>query len=329
MAGLNQQIRVGAQKRVAHDNALAVREQKPSRPPQTLDEAENVVPTAAVEPNNPPPESIQNLIHLKRRRERFNQDRGADGAGLEAEAGFGVFEDVVPEGGFVASLQLGEVKVGLSALLGDQRSVVKQVQPGVEERAAHGRAVDFDMGFFEVPSARAGQEDRGFGVEGVSFSGGGVGEVDVAAPDVVEDDLSVEEVAPCGGEGVFEVGHECHGAGVEGVDGHFAVGRAGDFHAPVEEGRGNGLDAPVALADGAGFGWKVEQFAVLEAALAFFASGEEVAALVSEAAFEVEEEVEGFGWEDAARGGGAFAPDADGGRRFVAGWGGHEGSGQP
>jgi hypothetical protein len=55
---------------------------------------------------------MEDLVHLERRRERFDQDGDLDGAAIEAEPFLGEFEYVAPQRGFVAAFQLGQIEIG-------------------------------------------------------------------------------------------------------------------------------------------------------------------------------------------------------------------------
>ncbi len=126
----------------------------------------------------------------------------------DAEFGFGLDEDVVPEAGFEVRLHLGQVEVGAGAAGEEFLRVVEGVEAEVEERTGHGLAVDQHVALFEVPAAGADEEDGGVVDELVALFGGGVFERDGAADGVAEVELAVEEIVPGGGGGVLEVGHE-------------------------------------------------------------------------------------------------------------------------
>ena len=68
--------------------------------------------------------------------------------------------------------------------------------------------------------------------------------------------------------GILEVGHEYFGAGVQRVDGHFALDRAGNFDAPVLQIVRNGGNCPTALAYALGFGEEVGHLAGVNFGLA-------------------------------------------------------------
>ena len=54
------------------------------------------------------------------------------------------------------------------------------------------------------------------------------------APDrIAQIDLAFDHVCPRRRVRVFEIGHENFRAGIERVDHHFAIGRAGDFHSTI------------------------------------------------------------------------------------------------
>jgi len=169
------------------------------------------------------------------------------------------------------------------------------------------------VALFEVPAAGADEEDGGVVDEGVVLFGGGIGVGDGAADGVAEVELAVEEIFPGGGGGVFKVGHEDAGAGVEGVDDHLAIDGAGDFYAAVLEVGGEGGNFPRGGADVGGFGEEVWEGAGVEGGLAGDARGEELLAAGVELALQGGEEVDGFGGEDGGVAVGDGRVELDGG----------------
>ena len=85
-------------------------------------------------------------------------------------------------------------------------------------------------------------------LQGVDFALG-AREGDGAAHGVAHVDLAVEHVLPGGRSGVLEVGHEALRTGVERVDHHLAVDRAGDLGAAIDEVGRRRRHPPVAGAD--------------------------------------------------------------------------------
>ena len=110
--------------------------------------------------------------------------------------------------------------------------------------------------------------------------------------------LAVDQVVPGGRVGVFEVGHEDLGAGVERVDDHLAVDGAGDLDAAVEQVGGQRRDGPFGVADVRGFGEEVGLVAGVESFLALVAGVEQLFAAGVEGALQVDDEGDGFGGED-------------------------------
>src|SRR3546814_6809884 len=64
---------------------------------ELLDEAEDVIPAAAVQPGRMIAQFVQDLVHLESGEDRLDQHRRLDGAALDAELVLGMVEDIVPE----------------------------------------------------------------------------------------------------------------------------------------------------------------------------------------------------------------------------------------
>ncbi len=92
--------------------------------------------------------------------------------------------------------------------------------------------------------------------------------------------------------GVLEVGHETVGAGVQGVDDHFAVHRAGDLDAAVLQVFRDGQHLPVALAHRFGFKHKAREFAAVNGLLPDLALAEQFQTAGVEFALEFGEELQ-------------------------------------
>ena len=101
------------------------------------------------------------------------------------------------------------------------------------------------------------------------------------------------DVLPQRGVGVLEVGEPHLRAGVERVDGHLAVGRAGDLGAAVDQAGGVRRDPPgVVLADVLGLGEEVEAAAAGDLLVARGAGSDQLAAARVEGPVQAGEEVE-------------------------------------
>ena len=83
--------------------------------PELLDEAEDVIPAAAVEAGGVVAQLVEDLVHLERGEDGLDQHGGADGAARDAELVLRADEDVVPEARFEVALHLGQIEVGAGA----------------------------------------------------------------------------------------------------------------------------------------------------------------------------------------------------------------------
>src|ERR1700730_2696152 len=99
---------------------------------EPFDEAENVIPAAAVEPGRVIAQLIQDLVHFERGENRFNEHSGADGAARHAQSILSEVEDIVPEPGFQMALQLRQVEVRTGTVLDGLFCVMKKEQSEVE-----------------------------------------------------------------------------------------------------------------------------------------------------------------------------------------------------
>src|SRR6266699_237891 len=87
---------------------------------------------------------------------------GANGAPGDAQFLLGKHKYVIPEAGFQVVLQLGQVEIGSGALREQRFHIVEEVKGEVEDAARNRLAIDEDVLFRQVPSARAHQQGRGF-----------------------------------------------------------------------------------------------------------------------------------------------------------------------
>ena len=111
VAGLHQQLGVGAHERHRHRHLGAVRQHEVGPVPELLDDAEDVVPAAGVQPGRVLAQLVEDLVHLERGEDGLDQDGGADGAARDAERVLRVDEHVVPEPRFEMALELRQVEV--------------------------------------------------------------------------------------------------------------------------------------------------------------------------------------------------------------------------
>ena len=154
------------------------------------------------------------------------------------------------------------------------------------------------MAFVHVPTARAHHQRGGLVAQRIALARRRVGEVDLSRPAVLEVRLALDQVGEDRRGRVLEIGHEHFGAGIQRVDDHLAIDRAGDLDAAVEKIRRDRGDLPVALADRAGLGQEIGQFAGVEALLPLGAQRQQFEPARVEAAMQLGEEGERVGAED-------------------------------
>ena len=158
VAGLDQQLGVGAHERDGHRHLDAVGQHEVRPGAEALDRAEDVVPAAGVQRGRALAQLVEDLVHLEHRGQRLDQDRDLDRAAVEAELLLDDPQRVVPQPRLEVGLELGHVQVGAAALLGQRLVVVGHVQRDVEQPAGHRPAVDLHVALGQVPAAGADQQ---------------------------------------------------------------------------------------------------------------------------------------------------------------------------
>src|SRR5215212_5083964 len=100
--------------------------------PEFLDEREDVIPASAVETRAVIAQLPENLVHLERGEDRFDEHRRADGAVRNAELLLRADEDVVPEARLEVRLHLRQIKVRAGAARELFGRVVKKEEAEIE-----------------------------------------------------------------------------------------------------------------------------------------------------------------------------------------------------
>jgi hypothetical protein len=150
-------------------------------------------------------------------------------------------------------------------------------------------AVDQHVLLVEMPAARADLQHGDLVVEPVDLARL-VGESQSAAHGVVEVHLALHLVEPVRAVGILEVGHVGIRAGVEGVDDHLGLHRAGDLDAAALQRLRQRRDTPFAFADVLRLGQEVRHLAGVDARLALDALGEQFLAARGEGAVQLGDE---------------------------------------
>ena len=184
------------------------------------------------------------------------------------------------------ALELRQVEVRSGAAREKLLRVVEEVQREVEDAARDRRAVDPHVLFRQVPTARPHEQHRRPRIQPVRLALGRR-EVDPPPYRVAEVDVSLDVVVPARCVGILEIRHEDAGAGIERVDDHLAVDRAGDLDAAVDDIGGHRRARPVGVTDRACLRKEFGKLARVELRLARRAAGEEIGATAAEGALQL------------------------------------------
>ena len=174
VTGLNEQLDVGVHERGGHRNVRSIRHDGVLvRPlgldtanqgcsyPQTQDlQAEDVVPSTAVQSRRVLPQLVQELFHLERGRERLNETSGPDAVLRQTQLAGSQVEDIIPKSSFKVVLHLGKVEVWAVTALDQFGGVVEKVDGEIEKTSGDSLSVNKDVTFIKVPSSWSGDELR-------------------------------------------------------------------------------------------------------------------------------------------------------------------------
>ena len=246
-----------------HGDLGTVREEIAGNVLETLDEAEDVIPAAAVQTRHVIPEFIEDLVHFKGRQNGFDEHRGLDGSCGDAQRFLGRHEDIVPQTRFQVALHFREVEIRAAAPGQEIFGVVEKEESEIEQASRDGCAVNLDMFLHQVPTPRAHDQSGDGIVEAVLFAFGTL-EPDGAVNGIAQVDLALDGILPGGTVAVLEIGHVGVRPRIEGVDHHLAVHRSGDLHPPVAEIGGHRRHFPVAFPDVTGLLQEIGQRARID-----------------------------------------------------------------
>ena len=111
MAGIDQPQRVGCEERLIHRHRRPVGRQPVGASAEPLDRREDIIPAAAVQPDDILSQRVEDLVHLERRRDGLDQDRRLDRPALQPQPVLGQREDIAPQRRFLRALELGDVEI--------------------------------------------------------------------------------------------------------------------------------------------------------------------------------------------------------------------------
>ena len=142
MARAHEQLRVRAHKGHAHRDGRTVGQDRVLVRVELLDGAKDVVPTARIEAGRVVTQLVEDLLHLERCRECFDQHRRADRALRDADCLLGNHEGIVPETGLEVRFELRQVEVRTKPTGQKFLGVVGHVDREIEESSSDRCAVD-------------------------------------------------------------------------------------------------------------------------------------------------------------------------------------------
>ena len=128
---------------------------------ELLDDREDVVPAAGVEPGAVVAQLVEDLVHLERGEDRLDQHGRADRAVRDAERVLREGEDVVPQPRLEVALELRQVEVRPRPAL--EQALARCGRSRGRSRTSAGRdglAVDLDVPSRQVPAARPHHDRR-------------------------------------------------------------------------------------------------------------------------------------------------------------------------
>lgn len=320
VASLNQQLHIRIHKRHGHSNVRTIRKHKVGVLAELLNEGEDVIPTTTVQSRAVFAQLVDDLIHLKRRRDGLDQHGTTDRSARHANVVLSQVEDVVPQTRLEVRLHLGEVEVRAEPAGNELLGIVVEVQTEVEQTAGDGGAVDSEVLLVEVPATSASNESGEHAVCPQLVFLTTLCEIDLATDGVVEVDLAVDHVFPGRSAGIcllldaifrenpgwesghtLKISHVCPDIRVQRVDDHLAICGTGDFHTAVDETRSWGSTLPgIVLTNVLCLGQEVGEVTLVNLGLAVDTALEEGLASRVEGAVEDGEEGTGVLGEDLA-----------------------------
>src|SRR4051794_27800570 len=117
-----------------HGEGGTIGKDKAGLVPKLFYEAEDVIPSAAIQPCGMVPEFKEDLIHFECGQDSLNQNRGPDRAARKSQFILRQVENVIPQAGLHVTLHLRKVEVWTGSLLHEAQGVVKKIKAEIKER---------------------------------------------------------------------------------------------------------------------------------------------------------------------------------------------------
>lgn len=196
VAGLDEKLNICVHEWDGHGDTGTIWENEVWVLAELLDDAEDVIPAAAVETRAMVSQLEDDLVHLEGSKNGLDQNSTSDGASWNSGEVLGEVKHVVPETSLKMRLQLWEVEVWSMSALDELLSVVEEVETKIEERTGNWLAINSKVLLLQVPSSWANNESwkLTIGAELVLLSS--KLEINLSADSIVKVDLAVDHVGP-------------------------------------------------------------------------------------------------------------------------------------
>ena len=155
------QLGVGAHEGSLHCQNRAVGEDSMCVSTQRLHGREQVIPAPAVQSSRVFSHLIQEFVHLKGGRQRFDQTGCFDGASRNAQSRLGGDEHVVPETALQVTFHFRQVVVGARPVVELRFGAVEEMKGEIENTAWNRAAIHQNVLLPQMPSSRANKQHSG------------------------------------------------------------------------------------------------------------------------------------------------------------------------
>ncbi len=112
MTGFDDQKGIGVHAMAGHGNLGTVGKDIARHIFKTLDETEDIIPAAAIQTGHVIFKLVDDFIYFECGQNGFDQNRGLDGSGGNADHFLGSNEDIIPQSGFQMAFNFRQVKIG-------------------------------------------------------------------------------------------------------------------------------------------------------------------------------------------------------------------------
>lgn len=111
MTSLDQELHVCVHERDGHGHRRSIGEDEIGIVAEFLDDAEDVIPSSAIESRAVISEFVDNLVHFECGKDGFDQNGSSDGAAGNGEGVLREIEYIIPQTSFEMRFQFGEIEI--------------------------------------------------------------------------------------------------------------------------------------------------------------------------------------------------------------------------